>query len=88
MPLEPGAQVPGIPVTALNWQDPPVNRWAFWHVREILPAYRVARGDGPARVLASAAAPVDLLGIETARVDGPPARSARSSRTPTPTLTR
>jgi len=76
MPLEPGAQVPGIPVTALNWQDPPVNRWAFWHVREILPAYRVPRGDGPARVLThdpAVPAPVataDLLGIETARVDG------------------
>jgi CubicO group peptidase (beta-lactamase class C family) len=70
MPLEPGAQVPGVPVTALNWQDPPVNRWAFWHVREILPAYRVPRGDGPVRTLASAAAPADLLGIETARVGG------------------
>ena len=68
MPLEPGAQVPGIPVTALNWQDPPVNRWAFWHVREILPAYRVPRGDGPARVLTydpAVPAPVILITYAT-----------------------
>ena len=58
MSLEPGPEVPGAPVTAYNWQDPPFNRWAFWHVGEILPTYpRVAgrrasssparRGGGP-----------------------------------------
>jgi len=51
MPQEPGPEVQGVPVTARNWQDPPVNRWTYWHVAEILPAYRVSRGDGPARDL-------------------------------------
>ena len=70
MPLDPGPQVPGIPVTAQNWQDPPVNRWAYWHVRDILPTYRVSRGDGPARALPAAAAPADLLAVEIIRADG------------------
>jgi CubicO group peptidase (beta-lactamase class C family) len=70
MPLDPGPQVPGIPVTARNWQDPPVNRWAYWHVRDILPTYRVSRGDGPARALPAAAAPADVLAVEIIRADG------------------
>jgi CubicO group peptidase (beta-lactamase class C family) len=70
MPLDPGPQVPGIPVTARNWQDPPVNRWAYWHVRDILPTYRVSRGDGPARALPATAASADLLAVEIARADG------------------
>ena len=41
MPQEPGPEVQGVPVTARNWQDPPFNRWAFWHVGEILPTYLV-----------------------------------------------
>ena len=56
MSQEPGPEVQGVPVTARNWQDPPVNRWAFWHVGEILPTYRVSRGDGPARDLPAAPA--------------------------------
>ena len=44
-------EVQGVPVTAGNWQGPPVNRWAFWHLGEILPTYRVSRGSGPARDL-------------------------------------
>jgi CubicO group peptidase (beta-lactamase class C family) len=44
-------EVQGVPVTAGTWQDPPVNRWAFWHVGEILPTYGVSRGGGPARDL-------------------------------------
>jgi CubicO group peptidase (beta-lactamase class C family) len=70
MSVEPGPRVAGIPVTARNWQDPPVNRWAYWHVREILPTYRVPRGAGPARALPPSPAPVDLLAIEITRVDG------------------
>jgi CubicO group peptidase (beta-lactamase class C family) len=54
MPPERGPQGP---VTARNWQDPPYNRWAYWHAAEILPAYRVARGTGPARALPELAAP-------------------------------
>ena len=32
-------------VTLANWQDPPFNRWAFQHVRELIPSARVARGE-------------------------------------------
>jgi CubicO group peptidase (beta-lactamase class C family) len=70
MPVEPGPQVAGVPVTAANWQDPPVNRWAYWNVREILPTYRVSRGDGRPRALPASAARVDLLAIEVTRMDG------------------
>ena len=56
MSQEPGPEVQGVPVTARNWQDPPVNRWAYWHVGEILPTYRVSRGDGPVRELPRSAA--------------------------------
>ena len=34
-------------VTLENWQEPPYNRWAFQHVRELLPTARIPRGDGP-----------------------------------------
>jgi len=30
------------PVTLANWQDPPFNRWAFQHVRELIPTARIA----------------------------------------------
>ncbi|HKA95563.1 MAG TPA: serine hydrolase [Streptosporangiaceae bacterium] len=39
---------PGSRVTLANWQDPPFNRWAFQHVRELIPTARIPRGDGPA----------------------------------------
>jgi CubicO group peptidase (beta-lactamase class C family) len=74
MSLERGAEVPSAPVTACNWQDPPFNRWAFWHVDEILPTYPVSRGDGPVRALPAAVptsgAAVDLLGVGVTRVGG------------------
>ncbi len=35
-------------VTLANWQEPPFNRWAFQHVRELIPTARIGRGDGPA----------------------------------------
>jgi CubicO group peptidase (beta-lactamase class C family) len=35
-------------VTLANWQDPPFNRWAFQHVRELVPTARISRGTGPA----------------------------------------
>ncbi len=34
-------------VTLANWQQPPYNRWAFQHVRELIPSARI-RGHGPA----------------------------------------
>jgi CubicO group peptidase (beta-lactamase class C family) len=82
MSLERGPEDPGAPVTAYNWQDPPFNRWAFWHVGDVLPTYRVARGDGPARALPAAlpisgptfeptsCAVLDLLGVAVTRTDG------------------
>jgi len=70
MSLERGPEVPGAPVTAYNWQDPPFNRWAFWHTSEILPTYPVSRGDGPPRALPAAAATPDLSGVPVARSDG------------------
>src|SRR5580658_7194197 len=73
MPPERGPEVQGVPVTARNWQDPPVNRWAFWHAAEILPAYRVSRGPagpvGPTRRLPGAGAPADLLAATVPRLD-------------------
>jgi CubicO group peptidase (beta-lactamase class C family) len=70
MSLERGPEVPGAPVTAYNWQDPPFNRWAFWHTGEILPTYPVPRGDGSARALPASATAVDLFGVPVARTDG------------------
>ncbi len=35
-------------VTLANWQRPPFNRWAFQHVRELIPTAPIRRGDGPA----------------------------------------
>ena len=34
-------------VTLENWQRPPYNRWAFQHVRELIPTAASSRGDGP-----------------------------------------
>jgi CubicO group peptidase (beta-lactamase class C family) len=70
MSLERDPEVPGAPVTAYNWQDAPFNRWAFWHVAEILPTYPVSRGDGPARPLPASPAGPDLSGVAVTRVDG------------------
>ncbi len=38
-------------VTLANWQDPPFNRWAFQHVRELIPGARIARRAGRVRAL-------------------------------------
>ena len=70
MSMEREPEVSGAPVTAYNWQDPPFNRWAFWHVSEILPTYQVARGAAPARVLPASAAAPDLFELPVARLDG------------------
>jgi len=49
------AGVPPFPDSALvtlgNWQEPPFNRWAFQHLRELIPTVRIARGAGPVRPL-------------------------------------
>ncbi len=56
--------------SAANWQDPPFNRWAFWHVRELLPTQPVPRGRGPVRPLPEALGEHDVPGVEMTRVDG------------------
>ena len=33
-------------VTLANWREAGFNRWAFHHVREVLPTANVSRGDG------------------------------------------
>lgn len=49
-------------VTLERWQDPPWNRWAFQHVRELVPSARIRRGDGPRRELPRHER--DVLGID------------------------
>ena len=34
--------VPEARVTLANWQDPPFNRWAFKHMRELIPSHLIA----------------------------------------------
>ena len=72
MSQESAPEVQGTPVTARNWQDPPFNRWAFWHVGDILPTYRVPRGDGQVRPLPAAAGRPDLPAVPVTQMDGTP----------------
>jgi CubicO group peptidase (beta-lactamase class C family) len=48
-------------VTLANWQDPPFNRWAFQHIRELIPTARIPRGQGPVWPLPRAER--DVLGL-------------------------
>ena len=59
---------PDAAVTLANWQQPPYNRWAFSHVREIVPTQRIARGSGGTLSLPSD--PKPLADLETLRSDG------------------
>ena len=36
--------VPESQVTLANWQDPPFNRWAFRHMRELIPSHLIPAG--------------------------------------------
>jgi hypothetical protein len=51
-------------VTLANWRLPPFNRWAFRHVREIVPSAVIARGGRRLR-LARAIEPLERLAFET-----------------------
>lgn len=33
-------------VTLANWQEPPCNRWAFQHIRDLIPTARIRRPMG------------------------------------------
>ena len=59
--------------SAANWLAPPFNRWAFWHVRELLPTHRVWRGSGAARPLPAPSARRDIRAVDLVRRDGMPA---------------
>jgi CubicO group peptidase (beta-lactamase class C family) len=59
--------------THADWLTPPANRWAFRHVRELIPTARVRRG--PVRALPDAPVPF-LLDLEFTASDGVP-RSLR-----------
>jgi CubicO group peptidase (beta-lactamase class C family) len=48
----------GSQVTLANWRTPPFSRWAFQHVRELVPSAEIA--NDPAKVLPLVSAPVAL----------------------------
>jgi CubicO group peptidase (beta-lactamase class C family) len=48
-------------VTLANWRKAPHNRWAFQHVRELVPSADIANAPDAVRALPSA--PIDLSGI-------------------------
>lgn len=54
---------PAMPVPKAEWDMPPWNRWAFQHVREILPTSEVWRGEGPVRALPRAETGLDGLAV-------------------------
>lgn len=54
---------PGLPVPRASWDEPPWNRWAFQHVREIVPTVEVWRGEGPVRQLPRAEVDLDQLPV-------------------------
>lgn len=57
-----GDEIP-VTVTPSTWQQPPHQRWAFWHVREVLPTQRIAAADRPSP-LDPHRHDVDLRGLE------------------------
>jgi CubicO group peptidase (beta-lactamase class C family) len=52
---------PAAQVTLANWRKAPHNRWAFHHVRELVPSADIANDPGAVRALPSP--PVDLSGL-------------------------
>ncbi|WP_101950428.1 serine hydrolase [Mycobacterium sp. 3519A] len=60
----------GPTVTAENWQLPPFNRWAYWHVNEILPTTPIPRHTGKVRQLIAAHASADVTDVTLTSVDG------------------
>jgi CubicO group peptidase (beta-lactamase class C family) len=63
---------PDAQVTLANWQDPPFNRWAFRHMRELIPSHPIPAGQ-PAPLpaaLPTSGAPLDLGALAVTRLDG------------------
>jgi CubicO group peptidase (beta-lactamase class C family) len=64
-------------VTLANWQDPPFNRWAFLHMREIIPSQPIPAGaTGPGGPAPLPAAPGPLPDPPVWRLDGSTATAA------------
>ncbi len=61
-------------VTLANWQDPPFNRWAFRHMRELIPSQPIPAGPGGAAPLPAASRPMDDPPVW--RLDGSTATAA------------
>ncbi len=59
-----------VQVTAENWQLPPFNRWAYWHVKEIMPTLPIPRQTGPSHELIPATAPTVATDVTLTSVDG------------------
>src|SRR5882724_3103151 len=45
-------------VALANWQDPPFNRWAFRHMREIIPSQPIPAGPDGGSPLSAADVPL------------------------------
>ena len=56
-------------VTLANWQDPGSVRWAFRHMREVIPTQVIPAGGGPATPLPAGPA-LDLGGISVTTLSG------------------
>ncbi len=54
---------PQLVVPRADWDRPPWNRWAFQHVRELLPTVEVWRGEGPVQELPRATRDLDALAV-------------------------
>jgi CubicO group peptidase (beta-lactamase class C family) len=50
----------GSQVTLANWRTPPFSRWAFQHVRELVPSAEIASDASRVRPLAAAPAALDI----------------------------
>jgi len=59
---------PEAQVTLANWQDPPFLRWAFRHMRELIPSHPIPAG--PPALLPASAATLDLGHALVTRLDG------------------
>ena len=66
-PIPPGGRVP-----RQDWDSAPWNRWAFQHIREILPTVEVWRGRGPVWALTSRPRTSDDLSFNGPRPAGRP----------------
>ena len=54
-------------VTLANWREAGFNRWAFHHVREVLPTANVSRGDGAVRETTRRPVDCDAVAFEDAQ---------------------